>query len=93
MYRLSGMFFTCASLLRSQGPDRFQIYPSSFLDTSGDGWGDVAGITSKLDYIKDLGADVVWLSPSQLVPSSVRRDRRDMLMSSSLQEPPGGHGV
>lgn len=42
----------------------YQIYPSTFMDSNGDGWGDVKGITSKLDYIKELGIDVVWLSPS-----------------------------
>lgn len=47
-----------------------QVYPSSFLDTNGDGWGDVKGITSKLDYLKELGIDIVWVSPSQLIPSS-----------------------
>ncbi|KAF9023911.1 glycoside hydrolase family 13 protein [Hymenopellis radicata] len=41
----------------------YQIYPLSFLDTTGDGFGDLNGINSKLDYLKDLGVDVVWLSP------------------------------
>ncbi|KAF2083473.1 glycoside hydrolase family 13 protein [Saccharata proteae CBS 121410] len=41
----------------------YQIYPASFLDTNNDGWGDVPGITAKLDYLKDLGVDVVWMSP------------------------------
>ncbi|KAF6234433.1 hypothetical protein HO173_007466 [Letharia columbiana] len=41
----------------------YQVYPSSFLDTNGDGWGDVKGITSKLDYLQQLGVDVVWVSP------------------------------
>lgn len=44
----------------------YQVYPSSFLDTNGDGWGDIKGITSKLDYLKQLGVDIVWVSPSQL---------------------------
>ena len=44
----------------------YQVYPSSFLDTNGDGWGNVNGITSKLDYLKELGVDIVWVSPSQL---------------------------
>ena len=41
----------------------YQIYPRSFMDSNGDGIGDLAGITSKLGYIKGLGVDVIWLSP------------------------------
>ena len=41
----------------------YQIYPKSFLDTNGDGIGDLRGIISKLDYIKSLGVDIIWLSP------------------------------
>lgn len=41
----------------------YQIYPKSFLDTNGDGIGDLRGIISKLDYIKELGIDIIWLSP------------------------------
>ncbi|WVW85888.1 hypothetical protein I302_107926 [Kwoniella bestiolae CBS 10118] len=41
----------------------YQIYPSSFKDDNGDGVGDIAGITSKIPYMKALGIDVVWLSP------------------------------
>lgn len=41
----------------------YQIYPKSFLDTNGDGIGDLRGVISKLDYLKDLGIDIVWLSP------------------------------
>jgi oligo-1,6-glucosidase len=41
----------------------YQIYPRSFLDTNGDGVGDLPGITARLDYLKTLGVDVVWLSP------------------------------
>lgn len=41
----------------------YQIYPRSFCDSNGDGIGDLNGITSKLDYLKELGIDVIWLSP------------------------------
>lgn len=41
----------------------YQIYPKSFLDGNGDGIGDLPGVLSKLDYLKDLGVDILWLSP------------------------------
>src|SRR6266513_3086135 len=41
----------------------YQVYPRSFKDANGDGIGDLKGIISKLDYIKNLGIDVVWLNP------------------------------
>ena len=46
-----------------QGAVVYQIYPRSFLDTNGDGIGDLEGIEARLDYIASLGADAVWLSP------------------------------
>ena len=46
----------------------YQIYPKSFYDTNGDGIGDIPGIIEKLDYLKDLGIDIIWLSPVYLSP-------------------------
>ena len=47
----------------------YQIYPRSFYDSNGDGIGDLNGITSKLDYLKELGIDVIWLSPVYKSPN------------------------
>ena len=41
----------------------YQIYPASFLDTNGDGLGDIPGIIKKVSYISSLGVDIIWLSP------------------------------
>ncbi len=46
----------------------YQIYPKSFYDSNGDGIGDLPGIISKLDYLKDLGIDIIWLSPCYRSP-------------------------
>ena len=47
----------------------YQIYPRSFCDSNGDGIGDLPGIESKLDYLKELGIDVIWLSPVYRSPN------------------------
>ncbi|NTV83461.1 MAG: alpha-glucosidase [Bacteroidales bacterium] len=65
------------SNINSNIPDRawwkeavvYQIYPRSFKDSDGDGIGDLKGIISKLDYIKSLGIDVVWLNPVYASPN------------------------
>ena len=62
-----------ASLVANRGPSQhrawwkeasvYQIYPASFKDSTDSGFGDLKGIISKIDYIKALGIDVVWLCP------------------------------
>jgi oligo-1,6-glucosidase len=48
----------------------YQIYPRSFADANGDGFGDLAGITGRLDYLRTLGVDVIWLSPIYRSPQA-----------------------
>ncbi len=47
----------------------YQIYPRSFMDSNGDGIGDLRGVISKLDYIKELGIDVIWICPFYKSPN------------------------
>ncbi len=46
----------------------YQIYPKSFKDSNGDGWGDLRGVTEKLDYLSELGVDYIWLTPFFVSP-------------------------
>jgi len=48
----------------------YQVYPRSFQDTNGDGLGDLAGIIRRLDYLADLGVDIVWISPIYRSPQA-----------------------
>src|SRR4030042_1696874 len=66
----------------------YQIYPRSFCDGNGDGIGDLRGIISKLDYLRDLGIDVVWLSPVYQSPKSVDTPYRDYYI---WRPPKDGH--
>jgi oligo-1,6-glucosidase len=67
----SSAMCTSANAENSKGNERvwwkeavvYQIYPRSFKDSNGDGVGDLRGIISKLDYLKSLGVDVIWLNP------------------------------
>jgi 1,4-alpha-glucan branching enzyme len=47
----------------------YQVYPRSFMDSNGDGIGDLKGIISKLDYIRELGVDMIWLCPVYASPN------------------------
>ena len=49
------------------GKTAYQIYPKSFYDTNGDGIGDLKGIIEKLDYLKELGIEILWISPVYLI--------------------------
>lgn len=51
-----------------QGKTAYQIYPKSFYDTNGDGIGDLRGVIEKLDYLKELGIEILWLSPCYQSP-------------------------
>ena len=46
----------------------YQIYPKSFQDSNSDGWGDIRGIISRLDYLADLGINYIWFNPMTVSP-------------------------
>ncbi len=69
----------------------YQIYPRSFCDSNGDGIGDLQGIISKLDYLKDLGVDVIWVSPIYDSPNDdmgydIRDYRKIMTEFGSMED-------
>ena len=69
----------------------YQIYPRSFQDTNGDGIGDLPGITLRLDYLRDLGVDVLWLSPHYDSPNAdngydIRDYRKVMTEFGTMQD-------
>ena len=68
----------------------YQIYPRSFADSNGDGIGDLKGITSRLDYLKKLGIDVIWLSPVYRSPNDDNgydiSDYRDIMTDFGTME-------
>ena len=61
----------------------YQIYPSSFYDSNGDGLGDIRGVIQKLDYLKDLGVDAIWLNPHYASPQC------DMVSATSMGDSEG----
>ena len=69
----------------------YQVYPRSFKDTNGDGIGDLKGVTSKLDYLGNLGVNVIWLSPHFDSPNAdngydIRDYRKVMREFGSMQD-------
>ena len=48
----------------------YQIYPKSFRDANGDGWGDIRGVIDRLDYIQELGVDFIWFNPMTISPQN-----------------------
>ena len=69
----------------------YQVYPRSFQDSNGDGIGDLPGITSRLEYLKDLGVDVLWLSPHYDSPNAdngydIRDYRKVMAEFGTMQD-------
>jgi maltose alpha-D-glucosyltransferase/alpha-amylase len=65
----------------------YELYPRAFCDSNGDGWGDFAGLLSKVDHLAELGVDCVWLTP--YYPSPLRDDGYDISDFYSVQEPFG----
>lgn len=63
----------------------YQVYPASFQDTTGSGTGDLKGIISRVDYLKDLGVDIVWLSPIFASPQKDMVSINSRLSSATLQ--------
>ena len=64
----------------------YQIYPKSFYDTNGDGIGDLRGVIEKLDYLKDLGVDIIWLSPCYRSPLADQMCIRDRFRHTSAED-------
>lgn len=86
MMRHAASFVFCVALLSAQDATRvsawprgvtYEIFVQSFADSNGDGKGDIRGMTSKLDYLKDLGIEAVWLMPINPSPSYHKYDVMD----------------
>jgi len=80
------------------GKVAYQIWPKSFADSNGDGIGDLEGIIGKLDYLKDLGIDIIWISPvykSHHQPTRLSRGpwRGRAVAVAGIQVPACGSGI
>ena len=65
----------------------YQIYPKSFCDTNGDGIGDLRGIISKLDYLKELGVDIIWAMIFRTIMQSLKNSERWRNSTNCLRRP------
>ncbi len=70
-------------------PSSTDIYPRSFKDVNGDGLGDIAGVTEKMDYLKNLGVDAIWLSP--FYPSDLADGGYDVIDYRNVAPATGHH--
>ena len=71
----------------------YQIYPASYKDSNGDGLGDIPGIIFKIDYIKDLGIHIAWLSPMYASLSFPPFCKPPLTVSSQVRNPSTRHGL
>ena len=63
----------------------YQVYPRGFYDSNADGTGDLRGLTEKLDYLRELGVDCLWLMPIYLSP--LKDDGYDIPISTAFSRP------
>ena len=79
--------------MRDQFQDKvvYQIYPKSFCDTNGDGIGDLNGVTEKLEYLRELGIDYIWLTPFFVSPQ--KDNGYDVADYKSVDRNYAGYGI
>jgi hypothetical protein len=77
-----------------KGAAIYQVYVRSFCDSNGDGQGDFTGLTAKLDYIRSLGVDAIWLSPGQThAPLAVSEQDEDAGSALAFVRERGGQKI